>query len=71
MGENKLQISLRAARVNAEMTQDEAAKKLGVNTHTLINYENGKTTPGADMVARIERLYGIPYDQLRFLPRKN
>lgn len=35
----KLKISLRAARINANLTLIEAAKKLGVNKSTLIKWE--------------------------------
>lgn len=36
------QISLAAARVNAEMTQQELAKKLGVTRKSIQNWEHGK-----------------------------
>ncbi|MFR2614039.1 MAG: helix-turn-helix domain-containing protein, partial [Subdoligranulum sp.] len=38
-------ISLAAARVNAGLNQQEAAKALGVSVATLQNYESGKTVP--------------------------
>lgn len=36
------QISLAAARVNAEMTQEEVAKAMKVSKATIINWEKGK-----------------------------
>lgn len=36
------QISLEAARVNANLTQAEVAKKLGVSRNTVIAWERGK-----------------------------
>lgn len=36
-------ITLRAARVNAELTQKELAEKLGKSENTIINWETGKT----------------------------
>lgn len=37
-----LQISLAAARVNANLTQRDVAKALGISTQTLVNWEAGK-----------------------------
>jgi transcriptional regulator with XRE-family HTH domain len=61
-------ISLRAARVNAGLSQEEAACKLGVSKKTLGNWENGITFPSADKINLICELYGVSYDQLNFLP---
>ena len=36
-------ITLKAARVNAGMTQDEAAGFLGKTKQTIVNWENGVT----------------------------
>ena len=36
-------ISFKAARVAANMTQEELAEKLDVSRSTVINWENGKT----------------------------
>lgn len=35
-------ISLAAARVNAEMTQEDVARKMQVSKQTIINWEKGK-----------------------------
>lgn len=53
-------ISLKAARVNAELSQAEAAKALGVSVPTLIGWESKKRIPRADHVDRMAQLYGIP-----------
>ena len=42
---NELQISLAAARINAQLTQEDIAKKLGVGKQTIVNWEKGKTQP--------------------------
>lgn len=60
-------ISIKAARVNAELSQSEAAKKLNVSRDTLSNWESGKTSPSIDKLDDIARVYGIPYDYLNFL----
>ena len=61
-----IRISLAAARVNASMTQKEAAKRLGINVATLQHYENGKTCPTWETIHKMVDLYGIPMDNLNF-----
>lgn len=62
-------ITLEAARVNAGLSQKEAATQLGVNTATLSNWERGKTSPDVDKFKALCKLYGCPSD-LIFLPKK-
>ena len=59
-------ITLKAARVNADLSQKQAAAALGVNVATLQNYETGKTVPDWDMVMRIGEVYGFPTDFIIF-----
>lgn len=59
-------ISLAAARVNAGMTQKEAAKKLNVNVSTMQNWESGKTAPTVDKFIELCRLYGCPTNTVSF-----
>jgi DNA-binding XRE family transcriptional regulator len=42
---DEFRISMEAARVNARMTQKELAKRLGISTFTIRNWENGVTSP--------------------------
>lgn len=53
-------ITLEAARVNAHLSQKEAAKLLGINPRTLANYENGRTLPDVVMGKKIEHVYKFP-----------
>lgn len=62
-------VSLKAARVNANLTQKEACKALGITQKTLLNYESGATMPNWETVDKMSRLYGIPIDFF-FLERK-
>ena len=64
-------LTLKAARVNAGLTQAQAAKKLGVSKYTVSNYERGLTHPTVEIANRMEIVYGIPYDQLIFLPMES
>lgn len=59
-------ITLKAARVNANLTQAEAAAKLGVAVSTLKNWEAGKTFPNKPKIDRLCEVYGISFDVLFF-----
>ena len=61
-------ITLKAARVNAGLTQKEAAKKINVSNKTLCNWESGASMPKVDKIDAICDLYGIAYDNIIFLP---
>lgn len=63
----RLQISLAAARVNAEMTQDEIARKLHVGKQTIVSWEKGETEPKVSQALLLSKIYGIPLDNI-FLP---
>lgn len=60
-------ITLKAARVNAGLTQKEAAEKLGIALDTLINYEAGRTFPAVPTIQKIESLYNVSYNEINFL----
>lgn len=61
-------MTLKAARVNAGLTQAEAAEAIGVSTMTLFNYEKGRAFPDVRVLKRIEDVYGVEYKYLIFLP---
>ena len=63
-----IKITLASARVNAGLTQKEAAVKLGVSNKTLSSWENGESFPDALQIEKICELYGVPYDNINFLP---
>lgn len=65
----KLRITLKAARANARLTQQEAADKIGVTVDTIGNWERAKSFPNALQIRRIEEIYGVPYDGLIFSPK--
>ena len=60
-------ITLKAARVNAQLTQVEAAKQLGIAVDTLRQYEAGRTFPNVPLIQKIERLYNVSYNDINFL----
>lgn len=63
-----LRITLKAARVNAGLTQSDAAEKLGITKDVVSNWERHKTYPDAQMIPKIEQAYGVEYSQIIFLP---
>lgn len=59
-----MQISIKAARVNAGLTQKDAAERLGVTPLSLNRWENGKVIPNFAIVRKMAELYEIPLDNL-------
>ena len=54
----RLKISYKAARYNADLTLEQARVLIGVNRETLSNYENGITIPRADVLSKMAEVYG-------------
>ena len=63
-----MKITLKAARVNAGLTQDEVAKILKKSKNTIVNYENGKSSPDIETGKALAKLYGLSVDDIIFLP---
>ncbi len=64
-----MKISLKAARVNANLTQEEVAKTLRKSKNTINSWENGKTEIDKANFDALCRLYKISGDVV-FLPQK-
>jgi transcriptional regulator with XRE-family HTH domain len=56
------QVSLKAARVNAGLRQEEAATAANVSKSTIISWEQGKTYPRSDQLKALCSLYKVPMD---------
>ena len=67
--DEKLRISLEAARVNAGMTQPQAAQAIGVSVTTILKWEKGVTLPPVNKAIALAGLYSIPLDCINFCPR--
>ena len=63
-----MKITLKAARVNAGLTQEEVAKKVKKSKNTIVNYESGKRSPDMVTGKALAELYGCSVDDLIFLP---
>lgn len=59
-------IRLNAARVNAGLTQREAADALGISKNTLLSYEKYKTKPSMEMGEKIAALYKTTVDAIKW-----
>lgn len=61
-----MQISLKAARINAGKSVGESAKIAGVTERTLTKWEKGETYPRIDDLFKLCDFYGVPLDALSF-----
>ncbi len=65
-----LQISLAAARVNANLKQADVAKAMHVSKQTIMHWEKGQTEPTISQCRELSRLYDMPLDCI-FLPQRS
>lgn len=63
-------ISMKAARVNANLTQEEMAEKLGISREYLISIENGKVDIKPYMLLAFCHIVGMSEDDI-ILPIKS
>ena len=54
----------RKARVEAGIKAEKAAVELGISVATLFNWERGDTSPDADKLVLMSKLYDKPVDYL-------
>lgn len=55
---------LHAARINAGLTQQKAAERLGVTPQSVRNWESGRSEPAEEAVDKLAALYGVLPPQL-------
>jgi len=55
---------LRDLREDADLTQDQLVKKLGMHKTTYTNYEQGKREPPFDFIIRIAKFYNVSIDYI-------
>ena len=61
-------MTLKAARVNRGLNQQEAADLIGVSRTTLQSWETCKSFPTVAQLPAIEKVYNVKYDDIIFLP---
>lgn len=60
-----VEISLRAARVNAGLKQAEVCEQLGITRGTLSRWENGKGAPRLKQLIMLCGMYGVKAEDIR------
>lgn len=57
-GGEMMQVSIKAARINARLSQEDVAKALHVTIQTVGNWEAGRTAPRVDQFRQLAEVYG-------------
>lgn len=57
---------MKAARINANLKQEDVAKVLKVSAETVRNYESGKTKPDIHTAYKLAEIYGVSIDNIFF-----
>ena len=60
----KMAILLKAARINAEKTQEEVGEHVGKSKVTIRNYENYTSKPDVETAQKIAEFYGLTVDDI-------
>jgi len=64
-------ITLKAARVNANLTQSDMARMMHRTKQTIVNWESGATEIRYSDMVSLSELYGMPLEYLAIPERKN
>lgn len=57
-------IQLKAARVNANFTQQAAARELNISKGSIVSYESYRSKPSVELAKKIAELYGMKVDDI-------
>ena len=63
-------ITLKAARVNANLTQEEVAREMHRTKQTIVNWETGVTDIKFQDLKKLSDLYQMPIDYLNIPEKK-
>lgn len=55
---------IKKSRIDAKLTQEQAAEALGISRQTISNWENEKSYPDIVSVLKMSDLYGVSLDYL-------
>lgn len=64
-----MKITLKAARVNAGLTQQQAANKIGISQVAIVHWEKGIAAPRVQNFLRACTVYGVAPNNV-FLPKE-
>ena len=59
-----MEILLKAARINAEKTQEEAGAYVGKTKATIANYESYTSKPDVETAKKLAEFYGLSVDDI-------
>lgn len=62
-----VKMHLKAARVNADLTQSQVCEKLNIAKSTLVSWEQEKTFPRAEQLQNLCNLYHCEWNDI-FIP---
>ena len=62
-----MKFTLKAARAQAGLTQDEVAKEIKKSKNTVVSYEKGRSVPDIETGKALAKLYGMSVDDIIFL----
>ena len=57
-------IQLKAARVNANLTQEDVAKALKISKNSIVNYESYTSVPSVALAKKLANLYKMKVDDI-------
>ena len=63
-----MRVTIKAARVNKNLTQTEFANAIGVNVRTVQSWESGASAPRADKMPEICEVLECQINDIIFLP---
>ena len=63
-GEMNMAIHLKAARVNAGLTQADVCERLKMSKTTLTSYEKYRSKPDIETAKKLAELYGMTVDNI-------
>ena len=55
---------IKKQRIRTGLTQEEAAKKIGIHSTTLNKYESGARIPSGKVLVSMSKLFEVPIDSL-------
>ena len=59
-------VTLKTARTQKRLTQNEAAELIGISVPTLYNYEARLFFPTVPIIKSIERAYGVKFAEIEW-----
>lgn len=68
---HNLKLTMKAIRVNMNKTLEEMADLLGVTKDVYYNWESYKTYPTVKDIPNIEKVTGLSYNDIIFLPNND